>query len=268
MHLANLSFSELVECEGERPVPSILKVTPDSVGPRHYFPELYLSQHLQTPIYALERAGVVQAVDGYRWLADSLKPDAIVLVDGGTDSLMWGDEAGLGTPQEDVASILGATSVAPEIAKYLMCVGFGIDAFHGVCHAQFLENVATLVKEGGYLGAWSLTRDMDEVRHYEEVCRYVTMRMPRLPSIVNTSILAALAGEFGDYHSTRRTHGSQLFINPLMSLCWAFQLNKVAERILYADAVRETQSYTDLTLAIEKYRAGLPATRAWRAIPC
>ena len=33
VHLANLSFTELGFCEGERPVPSLLRVLPDTSGP-------------------------------------------------------------------------------------------------------------------------------------------------------------------------------------------------------------------------------------------
>ncbi|MGC4121762.1 MAG: DUF1152 domain-containing protein [Myxococcales bacterium] len=86
----------------------------------------------------------------------------MVLVDGGTDILMRGDEAGLGTPVEDITSLsavhglgLGESIVA--------CLGFGVDAFHGVCHAHFLENVAALSKEKGYLGVAALLPEMPEV---------------------------------------------------------------------------------------------------------
>jgi hypothetical protein len=43
--------------------------------------------------------------EAYQYLADHLSLDAIVLVDGGTDILMRGDESGLGTPEEDMASL-------------------------------------------------------------------------------------------------------------------------------------------------------------------
>ncbi len=39
-----------------------------------------------------------------------------------------------------------------------------------------------------------------------------------------------------------------------MSLYWCFRLDPVARRILYLDEVRETQSYLDVTRAIERYR--------------
>jgi hypothetical protein len=57
--------------------------------------------------------------------------------------------------------------------------------------------------------------------------------MPNNVSIVSSSILSALAGEYGDVHATGRTQGSQLWINPLMAAYWCFRLDRVAERILY-----------------------------------
>ena len=39
-------------------------------------------------------------------------------------------------------------------------------------------------------------------------------------------------GRYGDYHATDRTAGSVLWINPLMSLCWCFDLGAVGEQIL------------------------------------
>src|ERR1700739_3415653 len=46
--------------------------------------------------------------------------------------------------------------------------GFGIDAYHGVCHANWLENVAALTSEGAFLGATALLKRMPEVRLYLE----------------------------------------------------------------------------------------------------
>ena len=43
--------------------------------------------------------------EAYRALIAHHGIDAIVLVDGGTDILMRGDEAGLGTPEEDMLSL-------------------------------------------------------------------------------------------------------------------------------------------------------------------
>jgi hypothetical protein len=172
----------------------------------------------------------------------------------------------LGTPQEDSASLAAASAIS--IAqKFLVCLGFGVDAFHGVCHAHFLENVAALIAEDAYLGAWSLTKQMEEFDLYTQACEYVHSRMTQ-PSIVNTSIVSAILGRFGDFHTTKRTEGSNLFINPLMAIYWAFQLEPVARRNLYLDSIRDTASYQELTLAIEKFLATHQKRRPWMEIPC
>ncbi len=141
VHLANLSFTELGFCEGERPAPSMVRVLPNTGGSANYFPEVYLAQWLtkrfgETPVYAIERSGAKPVLSAYEWLVVNLSPDTIILVDGGTDSLLRGDEAGLGTPQEDAASLFAANAVKGVARKFLVSLGFGIDAFHGVCHAH------------------------------------------------------------------------------------------------------------------------------------
>ncbi len=273
VHLVNLSFTGIGFCEGERPVPSLLCVLPETPGPANYFPEVHLAQWLAdrgdpAPVYAIERTGARPVVAAYEWLVQALKPDALILVDGGMDSLMRGDEAGLGTPQEDMVSLLAAHSVAGVPRKFLTCIGFGVDTFHGICHANFLENVAALIQEGGYLGAWALTHEMKEFELYREAVHFVCSRMPRHASIVNTSIISAVEGRFGDYHATERTEGSKLFINPLMPIYWGFDLEKVARRNLYLEQIAETETYQQLSMAIEEFRALFPKTRPWAEIPC
>jgi hypothetical protein len=273
VHLANLSFTELGFCDGDRPVPSMVRVLASTGGSQNYFPEVHLANWLtgrfgETPIYAIERCGAQPVLEAYRWLTQTLKIDTLVLVDGGTDSVMRGDECGLGTPQEDMASLFAANAVTGVERKFLVCLGFGIDTFHGVCHAQFLENTAALIEDGGYLGASSLMREMEEFQVYREAFEFVSARMPRKESIVNTSIISAVSGWFGNEHASRRTEGSELFINPLMALFWAFRLEHVARRNLYLDRIAQTTSYGELSLAIEAFRATLPKTRVWKDIPC
>lgn len=116
VHLANLSFTDLGSCDGGRPVPSLVRVLPDTRGSRVYFPEVHLAAWLskrfgETPVYAIEHSGARPVRAAYQWLVEALAIDALVLVDGGTDSLMRGDEAGLGTPQEDMASLSAGYAV-------------------------------------------------------------------------------------------------------------------------------------------------------------
>ena len=272
--MANLSFSFLPPPQAtkeERPSPSLLKVTADTLLFGDYFPELFLArwfreQGAETPIYCFERTGVKPLLAAYTTLVEELSLDTIILVDGGTDSLMRGDEIGLGTPQEDIASIT-AVNELPVERKMLVCLGFGVDSFHGVCHAHFLEAVAELTRNQGYLGMFSLLQDMPEVRQYRLATEAVFKAMPHDISIVSSSILSALAGHYGDHHATPRTRGSQLWINPLMPVYWCFRLAPVAERVLYLDAMKTTERYEDIQLVIRRFRSTCAQVRPRQDIP-
>jgi hypothetical protein len=272
VHLANLSSGALSFSDAENPVPALWKITAQT-GAAKYFPEMHLARWLtdrfgETPIYAIEPVGARRVQIAYEWLAATLQPDTIILVDGGTDSLMRGDEAGLATPEGDAVSLVAAQDLQRVSKKLLVCLGFGIDAHGGVCHAHFLENVAALAREDAYLGAWSLLYGSEEFQLYREACEFTFARMPQLPSIVNTSIIAAVAGNFGDVHSTKRTEGSRLFINPLMGLYWAFRLENVARRNLYLSQIRNTETMEQVALTIEQFRGAIPSIRPWTTIPC
>lgn len=272
VHLANLSSGALGFCDAENPTPALWRVTAQTAATK-YFPEMHLSAWLterygETPVFAIAPSGVRPVSAAYEWLASTLQPDAIVLVDGGTDSLMRGDEAGLATPEGDAVSLLAVQALTGIPKKLLVCLGFGVDTHHGVCHAHFLENVAALSRDDAFLGAWSLLHNSEESQFYREACEFAFARLPQQPSIVNTSIIAAVAGSFGDIHATRRTEGSKLFINPLMALYWSFQLEGVARRNLYLDQIRNTDSAEQVALTIEKFRDSLPSTRPWTTIPC
>ncbi len=271
VHLANLSFSHLDAATGRRLAPAALEVTADSQVTASYFPEYHLCrwfrrQGEEVAVHCLDRTGFLPLREAYQALATHLRPDTVVLVDGGTDSLMRGDEAGLGTPEEDVASIAAVDELKVE-RKYLVCLGFGVDAFHGVCHAHALEAVAELTRQGAYLGALALTREMPEVGRYVEAAQAVCEAMPDCPSIVCASILSALDGEYGDHHRTARTRGSTLWINPLMAFYWCFRLDPVARRILYLDDIKRTRTGGDVIEAIDAFRRRCRAVRKRTAIP-
>jgi hypothetical protein len=167
---------------------------------------------------------------------------------------MRGDEAGLGTPVEDITSILAANALTEIERRYLVCLGFGVDSFHGVCHAHFLENVADLARADAFLGAFSITRDMPEAKLFAEATEFVQARTPGRESIVCASVLSAIDGQYGNHHRLARTRDSTLWINPLMSLYRAFRLDALATRVLYADLIRETEHVHETTALIEAFR--------------
>lgn len=129
VHLANLSFSFLPPSE-DRLSPAMLAVTSDTTDHTGYFPEKYLadwfkSQNEDITIYAFESTGVKPLLANYETLVQQLQLDTVIFVDGGTDSLMRGDEDGLGTPNEDMSSITTVSQLnIPR--KILACLGFGV----------------------------------------------------------------------------------------------------------------------------------------------
>lgn len=217
-------------------------------------------------MHCFQRTGVVTLVKAWTALVEKLRLDAVVLVDGGTDSLMRGDEVGLGTPQEDLASVAAVHSL-PLACKVLTCLGFGVDTFDEVCHAQFLEAVAALQRQGGFLGAFSLLPEMEEARLFVEAVDYAVKEMPGAPSVVSNSIASALESHFGDHHRTWRTSGNKLFISPLMSMYWSFELDVVARRCLYLKELSRTESYGDLERVVKQFRKNYPPLRGWEPIP-
>lgn len=257
--LANYSFTSLAIQPPRSIAPAVVEVTPEfSVYPGDYFPEYWLSRWLRTQgepssIYAFRKVGVQPLKTAYQALVKHLKVDTIILVDGGTDSLMRGDEVDLGTPHEDATSLVAVNELSG-VKTFVACLGFGIDRFHGVCHANFLEATAELTRQGAYLGTFSLTPDLPAVQKYRDACEAVFQMMPRFTSIVNSSILSAIQGEYGDHHYTERTRGSELWINPLMALYWTYKLPAVAQRLQYYQPMLGTQTLSDVALVIERHR--------------
>jgi hypothetical protein len=204
-------------------------------------------------VYAFPPLGVERLRDAYRHLVESLDLDAVVLVDGGTDILLRGDESDLGTPAEDIAS-LAAVAGLDVAVKLVTCLGFGIDAHDGVNHVEVLENIAALDRDGAYLGALSIPGTSREAVLYRDAVADAQAATPLRPSIVNGQIAAAVGGDFGDVQFTSRTTGSTLFVNPLMAIYFSFELDGLAARSLYLDRLENTHGMRQVASRIEQFR--------------
>ncbi|GAA3291021.1 DUF1152 domain-containing protein [Dactylosporangium vinaceum] len=268
VHLASLSFGPLTLVPDDRWLnPDVAAVTPDVARNVSYFPELTLAHWLQeqgrpSTVYALRRTGVQPLRAAYRALVDALDIDAVVLVDGGTDILLRGDESGLGTPVEDIGSLAAVAGLDGPI-RLVTCLGFGIDAFHGVNHVQVLENLADLDRDGGYLGALSIPSGSREAALYRDAVAAAQAATPQRPSIVNAQIAAALNG---DTALIRRLSGPTLFVNPLMAVYFTVNLLALARRCEYLHQLQDTPTVRHIEAQIEHFRAGV-ARRAARVFP-
>jgi hypothetical protein len=262
VHLANLSFARL-----ERLDPAawlndyVAEVTPDVTGPPDdYFPERALARWLAmesepSTVYAFPRVGVVGLRAGYQTLIERLGIDAIVLVDGGTDILLRGDEYLLGTPEEDAASLAAVAGIDCVPVRLVASVGFGIDAYHGVNHVHVLENIAELDARGAYLGAFSIPSRSTGARRYRAAVEHAAAATPKRPSLVNGQIAAALSGQHGNVPISGRGRANDLFVNPLMAMYFTFDLPGLAAYNAYLPSLEGTTDISEVSLRIGRYRA-------------
>jgi hypothetical protein len=268
--LASLSFSELPKAGGRKLGTYILEVDSHSGGDEDYFPERFLSQWFleggeQVPVYSYKAAGPMVMLEIFQDLVRELKLDTLVLVDGGTDILMRGDEPSMGTPMEDMCS-LAAADMLDLRHKFVVSLGFGVDVFHEVCHHYVLEAIADLTRHGEYLGAISLTPDMPEFQAMEQAVDFICRRTPGKESIVMTSVVAAGQGKFGDFHPTERTSDSKLFLNPLMSMYFCFQLSGLARRCLVLDWLKDKYGRWEVHRGICNFLSTI-TPRDWKRLP-
>ncbi len=272
VHLASLSFSELELLDRQVWVDEhVAAIRPETLSPDWYFPEGHLARwlagrDLPSTVYAFPPLGVQTLREAYRHLVDRLDVDAIVLVDGGTDILLRGDESGLGTPVEDITSLAAVAGLDVPI-RLVSSLGFGIDAHDGVNHVEVLENLAALDREGGYLGALSIPGSSREAVLYREAVAQAQAATPHRPSIVQGQIAAATGGAFGDVRFSRRTGDGDLFVNPLMAIYFSVDLPRLAARCLYLDRIENTIGRRQVITRIEAFRDELRAARVPRAYP-
>ncbi|RYG86581.1 MAG: DUF1152 domain-containing protein, partial [Alphaproteobacteria bacterium] len=248
VHLANLSFTNLRFIKDATMLtPDIYGVHADSRTVLQYVPEWHLARYLRettgetAPIWCL--GGTVAALplrQSYQALLDHLNPDVLLLIDGGVDSLMRGDESEVGTIFEDAVSLAAVASLPSALPRYIACLGMGAE--NDVSYGHVLENIAGLAASGGFLGSCALTRAMEAYTFYENAVAYTHGQKYQDPSVINTSIVSAVQGRFGDYHATERTKGHRLHLSPFMSLYWLFDLLAVAEQSLYVPHLQNTQT--------------------------
>ncbi|MEU6202552.1 DUF1152 domain-containing protein [Micromonospora musae] len=272
VHLASLSFSQLELIDRESWVAEhVAAVRPETTSPDWYFPERTLARwlaahELPSTVYAIPPLGVQTLRAAYRHLVKQLDLDAVVLVDGGTDILLRGDESDLGTPVEDITSLAAVTELDVPV-KLVTSLGFGIDAYDGVNHVEVLENLAALERDGGYLGALSIPGSSREAALYRDAVADAQAATPDRPSIVQGQIAAATGGAFGDVRFSRRTTGGDLFVNPLMAIYFTVDLDKLAARCLYLDRIENTVGRRQVITRIQAFRDELRHARIPRAYP-
>lgn len=219
VHLASLSFAYLNGLDRaaqDAAHPNLYAVTAAAAVETKYCPEAWLAafldarhpQHAPHTIHSFDKTGVRPLHDAYAALVERLALDAIVLVDGGIDALLRGDERSIGTPSEDLATLAAVHALAVPahgLTRILACVGMGAELRDGVCHADAFERIAQLTRGGAFLGAAAMVPGTAAGDLYLAAVDHVFAGQANLKrSHVHACITDACAGEFGDRGLPRR----------------------------------------------------------------
>lgn len=267
--IGNVSFHRLADACNDQVGP-VGWIVDENCGRLPHFPEKVLQPWLVSKGYAeafvgYGRCGVTLMRESLQATVERFEVDALVMVDGGTDSVAKGDEFDLSTIEEDAVSVVAGSLIEVPVRLHA-CLGFGIDAFHGVCHHSFLENTSELIRSGGFLGCAGVVRESREGEAFLEASAILDRELPKRPSIIASSIASALKGDFGDVHPTLRTVGSPMFINPLMTTYWTYDLGKLAQAMGFSESLKSTRTWPDAEAVIRAHHKAV-SRRPRLAIP-
>jgi len=147
------------------------------------------------------------------------------------------------------------SSLPAHIRQILVCIGFGTE--QDLTHSQILENIAELSRHNAFLGSCSLTASMSEYQAYQAAVLHAQAMPFQDPSVINSSIISATRGEFGDYHLTAKTAGSRLKISPLMPIYWFFEARSVMEQNQLLKELMLSYSFEEAIRLGMLYRRGV-----------
>ncbi|CAF4802522.1 unnamed protein product [Rotaria sp. Silwood1] len=165
-----------------------------------YFPEQRLANELHVPIYAILcdyiKTRIELIVEAYRYLIHGRTIDELVLIDGGSDVLLTGNELELGTPIEDMSHARAVDLLSSDEvkSKYIVVIGTNLEVGHGVLKSNIDARLTALSSDAIFTWLWQYEDD-DDIRRYVEIFHRCCPRQ----SIVHSLICAALQGHQGYY---------------------------------------------------------------------
>ena len=208
-----------------------------------FFPEYKLVKSLHSmyglsiPIYCFADPEIKYLLDAYNKIIELENIDTIVLVDGGTDSLMKGCEKDingkklLGTPYEDISSIIAVHNSNAKY-KFMYCLGFNIDKYHDVTDENFLMNTCEIIRNNGFIGSYMLNKNNLMTKMYMNTF----MNCDPENSIVNSQVISSINGHYGNYTPDWLKHrlgNSIQDVHPFMSLYWIYHLDAIYNNLSY-----------------------------------
>ena len=165
---------------------------------------------------------------------------------------MAGNEQEIGGYLEDVLVLFSAYRTGIKSILCNVCIGF--DRTSGVSDCSSFRAVAELTHAKGFLGCFSLLKEMNEVSLYFEACLYTENKMQRI-NMVGEFLRNAINGKFGNVNISENQ--GRIFINPIMAQYYFFFLDKVIKRIEFREFIEDVNSAADVISGVEYYRENL-----------
>jgi hypothetical protein len=257
IHLASLTFSKIDELrlvKSYPDIPNMAAISSKSAREDIYCPEAWLARwmkerlRIDPTIWLFRKTGVQPLLRAYQQLARELKLDGIILLDGGVDALLRGDETELGTPEEDYVS-LAAVSMIEGPTRVLACLGMGAE--RGVRHSQVFERIMELTALDAYWGACALLPGTKPGDMYLEALQYIsTHQADQKRSHIHASVKWAMG------------RGEELeppvWPWPLLNMMWFFSLPDVAATHLLLPYLKDTEEILQVSFVIRGARKTMP----------
>lgn len=198
--LANYSFSDDIyryDAKDEYIV-EITDKTPLTKKNQDYFPEYQLSKFLRKPVYAVRLLPNPTLENGLLAFVIKHKIQRIILVDGGIDLCLFGNESSLGSPAEDSQTFLAClnVSLSHNIPFTIIGCAFGVDSVSTdtfQCNWSLLDNNTSEII--------NMTRHNCDFDTYKQL-----LDESKSESIIQCSLLAAMEGHRGVYVNPRLKH--------------------------------------------------------------
>jgi hypothetical protein len=269
---ANITFTDIDKLEkysteiedGLFPIEYSPGVGIGETYPDNYIPEWWLSKYLNTSVYAILPNGVVPLIRNFKYIVEKHKIDTIILVDGGIDSLMRGDEEDIGSYTEDISTLLAVSKIDVK-NKLLVCNAWGLEGY--ISQNQFFENVSALTKSKDFLGCHFFTSSSSDGSFYIKVLKECFPENSTINIGLSASIMGCSWDEKTEWLQKRIDSDKEdyeLFNElklihwigcPLGGIYWFFNLEGVVDRLVYEKEklLQSTLSY-HVTHQVHQYR--------------
>jgi hypothetical protein len=221
-----------------------------------YFPEGYLAAATNKPVWLFSRSGLNPFIRNLKTLIKQENIDGILLVDGGIDSLMKGDELLCGTIAEDTVTLAAAIELNNQVPSWLVCIGLGCEIEEGLTVQAGLKRIANLSLVHSFLGSCALVLGSDEGQIYRHCVEMSNVRNSKKSHIANRVIqsMDGIYGQEDEIQDTIMRNPQRAFIDPLMSIYWFFDTHQVARQNKLIPLLKDTEIFFNVIQKIKEIK--------------